>query len=274
MFATIAWVMMPVPSPSTRYRSIVWISALLIIFGTIGCKDAGSEHGKVPQRTAADILNNLEKERSAGNPDSALNHARELVAAHSGTPEAAKAQAYIPALEAAQRRAEEERRGHAAQAAKEAEVQRLAEKWTYRFDDDPMTSRTAKYASIESENTVNFDFPYQGSQRGRLTLRDHPSYGRDVIFSIEQGQILCRSYEDCLIRIRFDEGEPQSWYAVGPADNSSTSIFLRNQQRFVQRLRAAKVVRLQVSVYQEGAPTFEFDVGGLNYARYSGGRSP
>lgn len=59
--------------------------------------------------------------------------------------------------------------------------------------------------------------------------------------------------------------------AVGPADNSSTSIFLRNQAGFVQKLRGAKVVRLQVHVYQEGAPIFEFQIGGLDYTRHKEG---
>jgi TonB family protein len=57
---------------------------------------------------------------------------------------------------------------------------------------------------------------------------------------------------------------------VGPGDNSTTSIFLRNEARFIQKLRAAKVVRLQLPVYQEGEPIFEFQVGGLDYARYTG----
>lgn len=167
---------------------------------------------------------------------------------------------------------EEDKRKRAAEAAASAEARMLTAKWTYRASDDPMSSRKARYANINSENTVSFDFPYQGLQRGTLMLRDHPTYGHDVIFSIERGQILCQSYSDCTIRIRFDDGASIRWDAVGPSDNSSTSIFLRNESGFVKRLRAAKVVRLKVPVYQEGEPIFEFHVGGYDAQRYKSGK--
>lgn len=222
-------------------------------------------------RTAADILADVEKERAAGRPDAALAFARELVDAHGGTPEADTAAKQLPELEAEIKAAEEAERVRAAAAVAAAEAQRLADKWSYRVNEDPMTSRKSRFASIESENTVDFDFPYQGSQRGTLTLRDHPTYGRDVIFSIERGQLLCPSYDDCQVRVRFDEGSSERWNAVGPSDNSSTSIFIRNQARFVQKLRAAKVVRLQVRIYQQGEPMFEFQVGGFDNMRYKEG---
>ena len=156
-------------------------------------------------------------------------------------------------------------------AAAAAEHDRLSVKWSYRSHEDEMTGRAAKFANIDSENTVSFDFPYQGEQRGTLMLRDHPSYGRDVILSIERGQLQCSSYDGCTVRVRFDEAEPQRWNAGGPSDNSGTVLFLRNEANFVQKLRRAKVVRIQVPVYQEGQPAFEFHVGGFDYDRYKKG---
>ncbi|WP_404358508.1 hypothetical protein [Methylotuvimicrobium sp. KM1] len=168
---------------------------------------------------------------------------------------------------------EEEKLKHAAVAVAAAEAQRLAAKWSYQVSDDPMSSRKAKYASIISENAVSFDFPYQGLQRGKLMLRDHPTYGNNVIFSIERGQILCESYSDCTIRIRFDNGSSTRWGAVGPSDHSNTSIFLRNESGFVKKMRAAKIVRLQVPIYQEGEPIFEFHVGGYDAQKYKNGKN-
>jgi hypothetical protein len=145
----------------------------------------------------------------------------------------------------------------------------LAEKWTYNATTDPMTSRTSRTATIASENSVEFDFPYQGEQHARLIVRNDPSYGRDVMLQIERGQILCPSYQDCSVRVRFDEGAAERWTAAGADDGSSTVIFFRSHSRFVQRMRAAKVVRVQIPVYQEGQPTFEFQVGGFDHARYT-----
>jgi hypothetical protein len=56
--------------------------------------------------------------------------------------------------------------------------------------------------------------------------------------------------------------------ASGPADHSSTVIFLEDYSRFVAKLRKAKRVRLSVDIYHEGAPVFEFDVSGFDFDRY------
>jgi hypothetical protein len=143
-----------------------------------------------------------------------------------------------------------------------------ADKWTYSVTDDPMTSRKNRAAIIASDNTVSFDSPYAGEQHGTLIIRQHSTYGLGVLLSIERGQILCRSYEDCQLRVRFDEGAPTSWAAIGPSDNSTTTVLLHSESRFVERLRKAKKVRIQVPVYQHGSPMFEFDVAGFDHGRF------
>ena len=134
-----------------------------------------------------------------------------------------------------------------------------------------MTGKASRWAVVQSENTVDFSFPYNGPQHASLTIRNHPSYGRDVILQIQEGQILCPSYDDCTVRVRFDDGAAESWTAAGAADHSSTSVFIRSGARFLQRMRAAKVVRIQIPVYQEGNPAFEFRVGGYDHERYTRG---
>ncbi len=96
--------------------------------------------------------------------------------------------------------------------------------WSYSQNDDPMSKGKTYHASLMSSNTVQFGFPYSGAQHGTLTLRIDPKYGKDVIFSIEKGQILCHSYQDCTVRVRFDEENAVSYSAVGAADNWSTPI--------------------------------------------------
>jgi len=249
----------------------VMVLPLIIVIVFSACSKTPQPEAQatpMPQPTAAELLANIEKQRSAGHPDLALKSARELIAVHKGSPEAEVASKAIPELESAVRIAEKEAQARAAKAEATAEAKQLAAKWRYRKDEDPMTSRTLRQASNQSENSVSFAFPYQGEQHGTLTLRDHPTYGRDVIFSIEKGQILCQSYQDCQIRVRFDEASPERWSAVGPADHSNTAIFLRNGARFVQRLRKSKVIRLQIPIYQQGEPLLEFVVGGFDWSRY------
>lgn len=224
---------------------------------------ASSAAASPPPPTAGELMARLRETEAAGDPVAVVEAAEAVPRHHPGTPEADTAAA-VAARYAEAAEAERQRR------AEEAERQRLALKWSYSSYKDGMTGRPSRSASIRSENTVSFDFPYAGPQHGTLVLRDHPTYGRDVLLRIERGQILCRSYEDCTIRVRFDDSAPQSWRAVGPADNSTETVFLRNQARFRQRLASSDVVRVQVPVYQEGEPTFEFQVGGFDPERFQG----
>ena len=123
-------------------------------------------------------------------------------------------------------------------------------------------------ALVQSTNTVEFGFPYSGPLHATLTLRTHPRYGKNVILSIERGQFLCRSYEDCTILVRFDDQKSQSYSAVGAADNSTETIFIRNYARFVSSMQKAKTVRIAANIYQQGAPAFEFDVSGFDASKY------
>ena len=140
--------------------------------------------------------------------------------------------------------------------------------WIYSKDEDPMAKGTTYQAIVRSTNTVNFDFPYSGAQHGALALRTHPRHGKDVIFAIEKGQILCRSYEDCTILVRFDDGMAQTYSASGAADNSTETIFIRNYSRFVSSMQKAKTVRIAIEIYHQGSPVFEFDVSGFDAAKY------
>lgn len=140
--------------------------------------------------------------------------------------------------------------------------------WIYSQSEDPMSKGITYHAQTLSTNTVNFDFPYAGSQHARLTLRDDPRYGKDLIFNIEKGQLLCHSYEDCTVLVRFDDDKATNYSAVGAADNSTETIFIRNYGRFVEKMLKAKRVRISMNIYQEGAPIFEFDVSGFDQNKF------
>jgi hypothetical protein len=245
------------------------LAALVVVLA--GCSQPEppkSEPAPPPPPTAGELLLQVQSRRDANASTEALRLAEDLISRYPDSEEARQAGALLPELTESIRVAEEAERQRKAEAAARAEAQRLARKWSYRASEDPMTSRVTRQASIESENTVDFDFPYAGPQHGTLILRDHPSYGKDVIFKIERGQILCHSYSSCDVRVRFDERSPERWKASEAADNDSTVIFLQNYSSFVQRLQSAEVVRVQVPVYQEGNRIFEFEVSGFDVERY------
>lgn len=144
----------------------------------------------------------------------------------------------------------------------------LGSQWSYSQIADAMSKGTIYHAVVSSTNTVDFKFPYAGAQHARLNLRVDPRNGKDVIFSIEKGQILCHSYEDCTVLVRFDDEQATNYSAVGAADNSTETIFIRNYDRFIGKTLKAKQVRISTNIYQQGAPVFEFDVSGLDLNKY------
>ncbi len=144
----------------------------------------------------------------------------------------------------------------------------VGQQWRYDASEEKMSGGVRKVASVESTNTVDFDFPYKGSQNGTITLRTDPQHGKDVMFRIERGQILCPSYDGCTVQVRFDDEKATAFSASGPADHSSTVIFLNDYSRFLAKLRKAKRVRVSVNIYQQGSPIFEFDVSGFDIEKY------
>jgi hypothetical protein len=139
-----------------------------------------------------------------------------------------------------------------------------ASNWVYRETTDQMTGKTIRTAVIESQNTINLDFPYQGSQHARLLVRNHPQHGLDVIFQIEKGQLLCHdSFGECSVVVRFDKEKPANVRFNISADNDSTVIFVANGTKFFSRLKTAKEVAIQPIIYQGGSPTLIFNTANL-----------
>jgi len=136
--------------------------------------------------------------------------------------------------------------------------------WRYFGEMDPVSGIREWVASTESLNTVNFDRPYQGAQRATLTLRKHPRYGNNVILQIERGQFTA-GLSGVQVVVRFDDGKAINFWADGPADHSTTTLFIGDYSKFVEALRKAKLVRISTSIYQEGEPVFEFNVAGFEH---------
>jgi hypothetical protein len=133
--------------------------------------------------------------------------------------------------------------------------------WSYSSDEDKM-GRKRSFAHVTSTNTLSFDFPYNGSQHGTLTIRKSARYGTEAIVSIERGQFLC-GLDECLVNVRFDDGPIHQYSASGPADHGTTTLFLSNGPGFVAQLRKAKTARVEATFYQEGTNTLEFNVEGF-----------
>lgn len=145
----------------------------------------------------------------------------------------------------------------------EIRLESVGRQWNYTRNTDPMTSQVTRYATVQSTNTHDLGFPYAGPQRATLMVRRHPRHGSDILFSIERGQLLCSSYGDCPVRLRFDETAARTLKGNDPSDHSSETIFIPGYKDFVSRLSRSRKLLIEANVYQRGAPVWEFDVEGF-----------
>jgi hypothetical protein len=137
--------------------------------------------------------------------------------------------------------------------------------WEYTTTSDPMSDEKTELACVKSTNSIYLDAPYEETG-ARLCLRNSPQFGRDVYVSLNKdGQILCQSYETCLIRIRFDKQPADPWSAIGPSDNSSDMVFIEDRENFERNVRTAETTNIQLEFYQNGMQTFTFHTAGLNW---------
>src|SRR3546814_17051972 len=69
---------------------------------------------------------------------------------------------------------------------------------------DEMRGTVTKTARLTSSNEVNLQFPY-GTVSGYIEVRKRPTDGLNVMFLVDKGQILCRSYSDGHVSVKFDD---------------------------------------------------------------------
>lgn len=134
--------------------------------------------------------------------------------------------------------------------------------WDLVQHKDEMSGNFVNLARVRSTNTISLGWPYQGAQKGSLTVRKHPRWGTNVYFEVERGQLLCR-YDRCSITVKFDDAAPKKVSAVEPEDNNSTLLFIQNETNFINQLRKSKRVVIEFGMFQQGSQTLVFDTNGF-----------
>jgi hypothetical protein len=130
--------------------------------------------------------------------------------------------------------------------------------WRYSTEADKMTGTTTHWAEVKSDNSLSLDFPYKGSNYGRLYFRQRDGKSPEAFVTIEKGQILCRTYDNCSVRVRFDESPPVRMSAAPAADHSSEIIFISPPAKFLSSAQKAKRILIELSLYQNGNQVLEF----------------
>jgi hypothetical protein len=134
--------------------------------------------------------------------------------------------------------------------------------WTYSRTHDELRNGDVVTARIRSTNSTNLDFPY-GTVHLNITVRRHPEWGLDVIFAVDEGQILCR-IRDCSGTISFD-GAPERLSLNESADNESSVVFAQYPEAVLRKLRDSDRVIVELPFFQNGNRQFTFDTRGLDW---------
>lgn len=138
------------------------------------------------------------------------------------------------------------------------------DRWQYSTNTDEVTGRTIHYARLQSQNTINLDFPYRGAQHLTATVRRHPRWGDDVLFSVRKGQIQCGVYE-CKGSISVD-GAAEGLTLVPSGSNDSTTVFAKYTSAIRRMLgRGSGRVVIELPFYSNGNQTFIFEPGELEW---------
>jgi len=133
-----------------------------------------------------------------------------------------------------------------------------ADKWSYESETDKMTGQSKQFATIISDNSIDLPFPYSGANRGTLLIRQKAKGSNEVMFMIQKGQMMCRSFHPCTISIRFDTKQPLKFEGSGNSSSDPTVTFIQSANTFVQEAKKAKKILVQVDLYQAGLQIFEF----------------
>lgn len=131
--------------------------------------------------------------------------------------------------------------------------------WTERTSKDEMTDETNVWMSLLSDNEHEFDFPYNGGSKLQIDVRYRKQDGTQVILTLSKGQLQTTGFDNGhKVVVRFDEDAPMSFTTSEPSDYSTSYLFLNNPRKFINRAKTAKKIKIQVPVFDEGQPVFEF----------------
>jgi len=136
--------------------------------------------------------------------------------------------------------------------------------WTYGSPDDDVSGKKSKVASLTSDNTLYLDAPYGGGTKAEMVLRQHPRFGFDIFFNVAPAQLLCDISNGCSATVNVD-GKMSTIHLLEPESHDSTMLFVENASAFLNKIRGAKKVVVELKAYQQGGLPFTFSPSALEW---------
>ncbi len=127
-----------------------------------------------------------------------------------------------------------------------------------------MRGGESRFASLDAENTINLDFPY-GEQRGQILIRDSAKFGFDILVGVPSGQVLCNSFQDTYLSVKFDNGGIERFGCTDASDGTNNMVFLNSEKRFLEKLKKSKKLIVEAEFFQNGVQQMTFDTANLDW---------
>lgn len=138
--------------------------------------------------------------------------------------------------------------------------------WHYKDKKDEMSGGITHTAAVMSANKINLEFPYHGGTIAWFELSNHPRFGRQIIFTINKGQLPCSSFDGCKVLLRFDDSIPIEYFAQPAADGSSDVLFIKDfDKHIIENLKVSKQLIIEAMFYRSGNHQFKFNISGLEW---------
>lgn len=134
-----------------------------------------------------------------------------------------------------------------------------ADEWKYSSSTDTMNDDTSHYASIVSDNSKQFAYPYHGETFGNLIVTTPPGRKAYLTIFIDRGQIECGlAGRPCYIKIRFDDQPAISFEVATLRGMPSNAVVGDLNNKTLELMTKASVIKVQLPVWREGYPVYEF----------------
>ena len=146
---------------------------------------------------------------------------------------------------------------------KEAEPAAPRTKWDYNESRDEMRDDVSKFATLRSENELDFEFPYNGGSGAVIGLRRNKTDGLDAYIKVDKGQFLCNGFSGTSISVKFDDGPVQQFSCTDSSSGETEYAFITNSQRFLTALKGSERVMIEAEFFQYGRGQYTFESAGL-----------
>lgn len=135
--------------------------------------------------------------------------------------------------------------------------------WEYSEDVDKMDNTKRSIASLTSDNTLTFDFPY-GESDFTLNIRSWKG-STDVYLTCSKCQFIAGVTGEKTYRVKFDDEQPFNISANHTTSGGADVVFLGSEKKLISKLKTANKLLIEPEFFDVGFKSVEFSTKGFKW---------